>query len=1008
MNHLNGIGSTWRRWDLHIHTPASIVQNYGGEPGWDRFLSELAALPPQLSVIGINDYLFIDGYRRVLHEWRQGRLPNIEAVFPVVEFRIRELAGVDGDIKRINFHAIFEPGIDPDIIEAQFLAGLSPKFQLTPDGSRPWSGFPSHENVAQFGAEIRATTPDDRRDRLPQNDLELGFNHLVVPLEHVRECLNHAALHGKAICAIGKTEWASLKWGDQSIATKKDLINGADIVFTAAATPADYHRSRQSLRQQGVNDRLLDCSDAHNFADSRDKDRLGNSMTWIRAQPTLDGLKHAITEFDSRVFIGEEPEKLKAVRARPGGHIKSVTIRKSSDAPSDTPALFDTTVELNPGFVAIVGNKGKGKSALLDVIGLAGNSSAEESFTFLSKERFRNPRANRASEHEVELTWCDGDTVRRRLDQPVPTGAPERVTYLPQRLLDEICSPDVGEPSERFSGQLGQVLFAHVPHADRLATRNLNDLIAIRTQSIDERLHELRSELSSLNEQIVEAEHRLNPELRSTLEQRLQLLKRRLAALQADEPKIPDEPLSSDPILQTKAEELRKGITACAEEIAGYETRDASLAIELDAGAQLTTAFRTLEQHVASFKSNYRDHAARLGLSIDDLVSLTLDTNALSKAIEERKAAREAVHRQLSPEHPSGPVHRKHALETELSEVVALMDQPQREYAAALQAHKAWQNACIELTDGTADEPGIVSVEAELAELERIPEVLAQMRANRADLVKRIHGALQEKVGIFEELYEPARRFTEDHPLARACELAFGASLRERALDDRFFVLISRGVAGTFTGLEEGAEELRRRVMATDFSDPEAVVAFTEGLHNALHADERSDQPVPVDAQRAVRSGHTLAEVYDLIFGLSYLEAHYSLHYRGIPIDQLSPGEKGTLLLMFYLLVDPGRTPLLLDQPDDNLDNHTIKELLVPAIKEAANRRQVVVVTHNPNVAIVADADQVIVAERDGERFGYRSGAIEDEPINLSAVDVLEGTWPAFDNRHTKYQRPTP
>jgi predicted ATPase len=109
---------------------------------------------------------------------------------------------------------------------------------------------------------------------------------------------------------------------------------------------------------------------------------------------------------------------------------------------------------------------------------------------------------------------------------------------------------------------------------------------------------------------------------------------------------------------------------------------------------------------------------------------------------------------------------------------------------------------------------------------------------------------------------------------------------------------------------------------------------------------------------------------------------------------------------MFYLLVDPRRVPLLLDQPDENLDNQTIKELLVPAIKQASSRRQVIAVTHNPNVAIVADADQIIVADRAGESFVYVSGAIEDGVINTGAVDVLEGTWPAFENRQDKYMPP--
>ena len=69
-------GSLWRKWDLHVHTPASIVQHYGGntEDAWEKFITDLEALPPEFSVIGINDYLFLDGYRRVLEERRKGRL----------------------------------------------------------------------------------------------------------------------------------------------------------------------------------------------------------------------------------------------------------------------------------------------------------------------------------------------------------------------------------------------------------------------------------------------------------------------------------------------------------------------------------------------------------------------------------------------------------------------------------------------------------------------------------------------------------------------------------------------------------------------------------------------------------------------------------------------------------------------------------------------------------------------------------------------------------------------
>jgi predicted ATPase len=128
----------------------------------------------------------------------------------------------------------------------------------------------------------------------------------------------------------------------------------------------------------------------------------------------------------------------------------------------------------------------------------------------------------------------------------------------------------------------------------------------------------------------------------------------------------------------------------------------------------------------------------------------------------------------------------------------------------------------------------------------------------------------------------------------------------------------------------------------------------------------------------------------------------------GKSLDRLSPGEKGSLLLVFYLLVDQNDTPLIIDQPEENLDNQTIVSLLVPSIKEAKGRRQIFVVTHNPNIAVVCDAEQVVCAHHDPNdknRVTYVSGSIENPAINKRIMDVLEGTKPAFENRSAKYQQ---
>jgi hypothetical protein len=63
---------------------------------------------------------------------------------------------------------------------------------------------------------------------------------------------------GKTLTAVGKTEWADIKWNDQSIADKKTIINSADLVFISSATAADWAKAQQSLTDSGVNDRLLD------------------------------------------------------------------------------------------------------------------------------------------------------------------------------------------------------------------------------------------------------------------------------------------------------------------------------------------------------------------------------------------------------------------------------------------------------------------------------------------------------------------------------------------------------------------------------------------------------------------------------------------------------------------------------------------------------------------------------------------------------------------------------
>jgi len=150
-----------------------------------------------------------------------------------------------------------------------------------------------------------------------------------------------------------------------------------------------------------------------------------------------------------------------------------------------------------------------------------------------------------------------------------------------------------------------------------------------------------------------------------------------------------------------------------------------------------------------------------------------------------------------------------------------------------------------------------------------------------------------------------------------------------------------------------------------------------------------------------------LNSFYDFVFSLDYIKPKYELKLGGKILPQLSPGERGALLLIFYLMVDKEEIPLIIDQPEDNLDNESVYNMLSKFIKKAKKKRQIIMVTHNPNLAVGADAEQIIHVDIDKmnkNKFSFTSGSIENPDINKKIVRILEGTKPAFDKRKLKYQ----
>lgn len=147
----------------------------------------------------------------------------------------------------------------------------------------------------------------------------------------------------------------------------------------------------------------------------------------------------------------------------------------------------------------------------------------------------------------------------------------------------------------------------------------------------------------------------------------------------------------------------------------------------------------------------------------------------------------------------------------------------------------------------------------------------------------------------------------------------------------------------------------------------------------------------------------------------------------GDQLSEMSPGKKGLVLLELLIELERDNCPILIDQPEDDLDNRSIYEELRRFIRNSKKRRQIIVVTHNANIVLGVDAEEIIVANQDGvearnscRRFEYRSGSIENNTSNASdgaamtrlldtysiqdhICRTLEGGREALEQRRKKY-----
>lgn len=942
-------GSEWRKWDLHLHTPSSFDYKNSLVTNED-IVNKLVENEIKLAVITDHHYIDVNRFFE-LKDIAQNKV----VFLPGIELRT-ELGGSES----VHITVIF-----PDFTEKSKLEHL-------------WNKLNVNLKIA---------------DQIEANGNDLVYVNFENASNIIKELNGLISIHSgrKSNSIENITNALSYKQ-----AIKKDIANNVDFYEIGNENDIIGYESKVFPDIDKIIP-LVRGSDNHNILEYQLK-----FNCWIKADLTFEGLKQVIIQPKERVYIGDIPPRLKQIENKPNQFIDTIKIEKVPNPKHKKEKWFDSTntIPLNSGMVAIIGGKGSGKSALSDIIGHFCYCKTMDKASFLNDNRFRKTPKKYAEDYQRYILWKNGqkDKSINLLQKEYPSSI-ERAQYLPQKYIEDVCN----NLDNEFQEEIDNVIFSYIDDNKKMGQNSLRDLINAKNSEISIKHAQLKEDIINFSKRLIILQDKNTKNYKISVNDHIKMLEEELKNHIKTKPKFVSRPSEvQDEKLVKRLDFLNSQIKKREKYLKILNDEYSKIMIHLEQIKNFKNEIYRLKKNASVIVDTINNYLVENNLIKKSKISLNIKINL--KDLDDVQNKLECKLNKLEilcsddNSNTFSYSYRLGQLNLEKNNIIKNTNAEQQIYQNFLSKYKEWKEKTLFIIGSKEQKDSLRFYKNEKYYIENsLEKDLRNAKRERKDFISKAYKLLDEKSKIYEEIYKPVKEKLSKilGKIDNEIQFTIDKTYKNTNLEGYILDYIDQKMTSRFRGKTEGiafVSSLRKEI---DLLKVSSIQTF---INCIIEEIETSAEPRKLVYDRL--------SLYEYLLSLEFLDISFALKMSDRNITELSAGEKGLLLLVFYLALSKESKPLIIDQPEDNLDNQSVYSKLVPCIQEAKINRQLIIVTHNPNIAVACDAEQIIyctINKKNNNEIKYISGSIENPTMKKNIVDILEGTEPAFYLRKQKY-----